>query len=90
MDQITDCLSEINNTQLDNAKDLDAVITMYNLTKNSDNYLKTSESLSQHYGDEPALDNNDNIVNFLGNSVSFKSKLKITRNPLLIVIQKLK
>ena len=48
MDQITDCLSEINNTQLDNAKDLDAVITMYNLTKNSDNYLKTSESLSQY------------------------------------------
>ena len=27
----TDCMSEINNTQLDNAKDIAVVITMYNL-----------------------------------------------------------
>ena len=27
----SDCISEINNTQIDNAKDLDAVMPMYNL-----------------------------------------------------------
>ena len=27
----TDCMSEINNTQLDNAKDIEVVMTMYNL-----------------------------------------------------------
>ena len=27
----TDCINEINNTQIDNAKDLDVVIPMYNL-----------------------------------------------------------
>ena len=38
----TDCFSEINNTQKDNAKDIDIVIPMYHLTECSDNYLKTS------------------------------------------------
>ena len=34
----TDCISEINNTQTDNAKDIDIVIPMYNLIEYSDNY----------------------------------------------------
>ena len=34
----TICISEINNTQVDNAKDLDAVMSMYNLIEYSDNY----------------------------------------------------
>ena len=34
----TDCISEINNTQIDNAKDLDVVMPMYNLIEYSDNY----------------------------------------------------
>ena len=37
----TDCITEINNTQVDNAKDTDVVILMYNSIKYSDNYLKT-------------------------------------------------
>ena len=41
----TDCISEINNTQIDNAKDIDVVIPMHNLIKNGDNYSKTSGSL---------------------------------------------
>ena len=41
----TDCISEINNTQIDNAKDTDIVIPMYNLIEYSDNYYKTSGSL---------------------------------------------
>ena len=39
------CKSEINNIEIDNAKDIDIVMTMYNLTEYSNNYLKTSESL---------------------------------------------
>ena len=41
----TDCISEINNTQIDNANDKDVVIPMYNLIKYSNNYSKTSGSL---------------------------------------------
>ena len=41
----TNCISEINNTQVDNAKDLDIVMPMYNLIEYSDNYSKTSVSL---------------------------------------------
>ena len=39
------CISEINNTQVDNAKDIDIVMPMYNLIEYSDNYAKTSGSL---------------------------------------------
>ena len=39
----TDCTSEINNTQVDNAKDIDVVMPMYNLIEY--NYSKTSGSL---------------------------------------------
>ena len=67
----TDCISEINNTQIDNAKYIDAVMPMYNLIEYSDDYSKTSVSLWQYYRDET----NDNITE----SESFQFKLKITR-----------
>ena len=41
----TNCISEINNTQVDNAKDIDIVMPMYNLIEYSDKYTKTSGSL---------------------------------------------
>ena len=41
----TNCISEINNTQVYNAKDIDIAMTMYNLIEYSDNYAKTSERL---------------------------------------------
>ena len=41
----TNCISEINNTQVDNAKDIDIVMPMYNLIEYSNNYGKTSGSL---------------------------------------------
>ena len=41
------CISEINNTQVDNAKDFDIVMSMYNLIEYSDNYAKTTRSLCQ-------------------------------------------
>ena len=41
----TNCISEINNKQVDNAKDIDIVISMYNLIEYSDSYSKTSGTL---------------------------------------------
>ena len=41
----TNCISETNNTQVDNAKDIYIVMPMYNLIEYSDNYAKTSRSL---------------------------------------------
>ena len=38
----TNCISEINNTQVDNAKDIDIVMAMYNLIEYSDNYEKNT------------------------------------------------
>ena len=40
---LTDCINEINNTQIDNARDTDVVMSMYNLTEYSDNILKLWE-----------------------------------------------
>ena len=67
----TNCISEINYTQIDNAKDIDIVKPMYNLIEYSNNYARKPGSLWKYYGDGP----NDNLAN----SVSFKSKIKITR-----------
>ena len=39
------CISRINNTEIDNPKDIDIVMPMYNLIEYSDNYSKTSGSL---------------------------------------------
>ena len=76
----TDCIGEINNTQRDNAKDVDADMPMYNLIEYSNNYLKLSGSLWQYYREEPALTNAGAIANFSAadNSASFKFKQKIT------------
>ena len=76
----TNCISEINNTQIDNAKDIDIVMPMYNLIEYSDNYAKTSGSLWQYCKDIPARDNNNNVIAFDANNLtdSFKFKVKIT------------
>ena len=42
----TICINEINNTQIDNCKDIDIIMSMYNLIEYSHNYAKTSGSLS--------------------------------------------
>ena len=65
------CISEINNTQIGNAKDIDIVMPMYNLIEYSDNYAKASGKLWQYFRDE-SDDNN------IEDSESFKSKIKIT------------
>ena len=59
------CISKINNAKVDDAKDLDRMMSMYNLIEDSDKYSKTLRSLQQYYRDEL-------------NSESFKSKTKIS------------
>ena len=75
----TNCISEINNTQTNNAKEIDVVMQMYNLKKYSDNYCKTFSSLLHYYRDESFLAN-DAMVHFPvnNNSASFKFKIKTT------------
>ena len=66
------CKGEINNAEINIAKDIDILMPLYNLIEYSDNYSKTSGSLWKYYKDEP----NDNLTD----SESFKSKIKITGN----------
>ena len=65
-------VSEINNTNVDNAKDLDIVMPMCNLLECSNNHAKTSAILWQYYRDGP----DDNITN----SESFKFKSRLIKN----------
>ena len=76
----TNCISEINNTQIDNATDIDIVMPMYNLIEYSDNYVKTTGSLWQYCKDIPARNANEDIIIFVdGNTTdSFNFKVKIT------------
>ena len=76
----TDYIVKMNNTQVDNAKDIDIVMPMYNLIEYSDNYSKTSGSLWQYCKDIPAVNNNGDIVDFNGANAtdSFNFKAKIT------------
>ena len=77
----TDCITEINNTQVDDAQKIDIVMPMYNLIEFCDAFSKTSGSLWQYYRDEPALNANDEIINFPANSninASLNRKQQIT------------
>ena len=71
----------MNNAQIDNPKDIDIAVPMFNLIEYSDNYLKTSESLWPYCKDIPAVNNNVDIVNFNGANAAdlFNSKAKIIR-----------
>ena len=60
----TKCISKMKNTQIEDANDVDVVMSMYNLIKYSNIYSKTSQSLWQYYRNEPALDNNNIIIDF--------------------------
>ena len=77
----TNCTTEINNTQIDNAKDIDIVMSMYNVIEYSDNYAKATGSLWQYCKDIPARNAaNDEIIGFTEGNLtdSFNFKLKIT------------
>ena len=72
------CITKLNNTQLDDSKDIDVVMPMYNLIEFTCNYSKTSGSLWQYYRDKRALTDIGTLDVFLDNSALFKFKQKIT------------
>ena len=76
----TNCISKINNTQIDNAEYIHIVMPMYNLIEYSDNYSKISGGLWQYFKDIPAIDNDGDIADFNGANAtdSFNFKTKIT------------
>ena len=74
----TNCISRLNNTQVD-VHDIDVVMSMYNLTEYSGDYSKTSGILCQYCKDKPALDANNAITDFDANNAiadSFKIEEK--------------
>ena len=76
----TNCISKINNTQIDNAEYIDIVMLMYNLIEYNDNYSKTSGSLWQYCKEIAAVNYAGNIFDFDGVNAtySFNFKTKIT------------
>ena len=84
----TNCISKINNIQIDNAEYIDRVMPMYNLIeyiqlfKNS--YSKTFGSLWQYCKEIPAINDAGNIANFNGanatDSFNFKTKITVQTN----------
>ena len=66
----TDCMSEINNTHVDSAKDIDVLMLMYNLIEYSDNYSKRSGRLWQYCRETPAVNNSGVIIAFSAANVT--------------------
>ena len=76
---MNNCISEVNNTQIDNAKDIEIVMPMHKIIKYSDNSSKASGSFWHYYKDKPFSDNRT-IADFPANNndtASFKFKTKI-------------
>ena len=75
----TNCISKIDNVLIDNADNLDVVMSMCSLIENSKNYRKTTGSVWNYYRDEL---NNPLAANYnadpITNPASFKYKTSIT------------
>ena len=74
------CISNINGVKIDNAEDLDVVMTMYNLLECIKNYKETTGSLWNYYRDEPS-----NPLS--SSSESFKYKTSIKKNTMLVMMK---
>ena len=76
------CITRINGELIEDADDLDIVMSMYNLLGYSKNYRKTIGSLYNYYRDELSDDADDNNFDNIKvvNSNTFKYKNKITSN----------
>ena len=90
------CISKINGIKIDNAEDLDVVMSIYSLLEYSKNYRKTTGSLWKCYREEPnSSTDNNNITHSFLNSESFVYKPifignvthnNLTKNDVKIVI----
>ena len=58
------CISRMNNTEIDDAQYIDVVIPMYNVIEYSDNYSKTSGILWKHCGNVLIVNNDGAITDF--------------------------
>ena len=74
----TSCISKINNTLIDNTKDLDVVMPVYNLIEYSKKYRKTTGRLWNYYRDEPNSGAVGNINYSIKDSKSSDYKTSIT------------
>ena len=76
------CITRINGELIEDADDLDIVMSMYNLLEYSKNYRKTIGSLYNYYRDELSDDADDNNFDNIKvvNSNTFKYKNEITGN----------
>ena len=75
------CISKINDVKIDNEKDLDVVMPMYNLLEYSTNYRKLTVSLWNFYRDEPnSSTDDDNTIHSILNSESFDYKANFMEN----------
>ena len=76
------CITSINGELIEDADDLDIVMSMYNLLEYSKNYRKTIGSLYNYYRDELSDDADDNNFDNIKvvNSNIFKYKNKIIGN----------
>ena len=75
------CISKINSALIENAEDLDIVMSMYNLLEYSKSYSKTSGSLWNYYRDELNIGlggDDSNIVYSIKDSKSSDYKTSIT------------
>ena len=76
----TNCISEINNTKVDDAHNIDVVMTMFNFIEYIDNYSNTSGSLRKYYRDKSTLDGTNNFIDFPAdnnNRISIKEKITV-------------
>ena len=74
----TKCITKIDETTIDDAKDLNLVMSVYNLVQYSSNYSETTGSLWLYSKNEPT-DFNNNIAD-TDNFKSFKHKAKLLGN----------
>ena len=90
------CISKTNGVQIDNAEDLDVVMSLYNLLEYSKNYRKTTGSLWNYYRDKPNSGIND-VINYSivdSNSFDYKANFiedsvtqnNVRKNDLKIVV----
>ena len=81
----TKCNLEINDEHVDTAENLDITMPIYNLIEYSDKYQDSSATLYQYKLDEPPESNAiaDLTVN---NSSSFKYKVSLLGNPVLVKV----
>ena len=83
--QFTKCITKIDGTTLDDAEDLDLVMSMYNLIEYSSNYSETKANLWLYFEDEGTYFNADIVNNHNFQSIKFKLQTELLRLIILLM-----